>query len=126
LSVRFSIVSTNEEIGVPAQRYAKQRPKRDENWAEDIELKARSQPTGIRLPARSSDGCDLRAGAMVGRSPLSARLTGCGLKAIPCAPGNDGNEMRTIEQIAVATTAKRTMVLFISPSHPEGLDQQTI
>jgi hypothetical protein len=96
-----------------------------------MELKARSQPKGTCLPTRSSDGCDLCpllicAGAMVDRSPLSARLTGCGLKSIPCALGNDGNEIRTIEQIAVATTATRTTVLFINPSHPEDHDQQTV
>ena len=124
-------------VGIPAgsgslaQRYATQRPKSDENWGGDIELKARSQPTGGFLPARSSDGCDLPvflawAGAVVGRSPLSARLTDCGLKSIPCALGNDGNETRTIEQIAVATTARRTTVLLISPSHPKRLDRQTI
>ena len=116
--------------GYLAQRYATQRPKSDENWGGDIELKARSQPTGGFLPARSSDDCDLPvflawAGA-VGRSPLSARLTDCGLKSIPCALGNDGNETRTIEQIAVATTARRTTVLLISPSHPKRLDGQTI
>jgi hypothetical protein len=117
------------EVGCLAQRHAKQRPKKVEDWAEEIELKARSQPTGTCLPARSS--CDLRpfltcAGAVVGRSLLSARLTCCGLKSIPCALGNDGNEMITIEQIAAAITATRTTVLFISLSHPESLDRQTI
>jgi hypothetical protein len=86
---------------------------------------------GTRLAARSSDGCDfgpllICIGVVVGRSPLSARLTDCGLKSIPCALGNDGNDMRTIEEIAAATPATRTIVLFINPSHIEGLDQQAI
>ena len=90
--------------------YTRQRPKSVENCGADIELKARSQPMGTCLPARSSDGCDLGsffagAGALVSRSPLSARSTNCGLKTIPSVLGNDGKEIRTIEQSAVATIA---------------------
>jgi protein-L-isoaspartate(D-aspartate) O-methyltransferase len=67
-----------------AQRYAKQRPKSVENCGADIELKARSQPIGTRLDARSSGGSGLDpllagAGALVSRSLLSARSTTCGL-----------------------------------------------
>jgi hypothetical protein len=103
--------------------YTRQRPKSVENCGADIELKARSQPMGTCLPARSSDGCDLGsffagAGALVSRSPLSARSTNCGLKTIPSVLGNDGKEIRTIEQSAVATIASRVIVLRISPSHP--------
>ena len=103
--------------------YARQRPKSVENCGADIELKTRSQPRGTCLPARSSDGCDLGsffagAGALVSRSPLSARSTNCGLKTIPSVLGNDGKEIRTIEQSAVATIASRVIVLRISPSHP--------
>ena len=103
--------------------YTRQRPKSVENCGADIELKARSQPTGTCLPARFSDGCDLGsffagAGALVSRSPLSARSTNCGLKTIPSVLGNDGKEIRTIEQSAVATIASRVIVLRINPSHP--------
>jgi hypothetical protein len=42
------------------QRYTMQRPKRVENWGEDIELKARSQPMGTCFSVRTSAGCDLR------------------------------------------------------------------
>jgi len=80
---------------------------------------------GTRLPARSSDGCDLGpclagAGALVSRSPLSARSTNCGLETIPSVLGNDGNEIRVIEQSAVATMVRRITDLRISPSHPES------
>src|ERR1700722_10034401 len=97
-----------------------QRPKSAENCGADIELKARSQPMGTCLPARSSGGCDLGsffagAGALVSRSPLSARSTNCGLENIPKGPGNDGKEIRTIEQSALATIASRVIVLRISP-----------
>ena len=75
--------------------YTRQRPKSVENCGADIKLKTRSQPRGTCLPARSSDGCDLGsffagAGALVSRSPLSARSTNCGLKTIPSVLGNDG------------------------------------
>ena len=100
-----------------------QRPKRAENWGDDIELKARSQPKGTFLPVRISDGCDLcpfslGADALLSRSPLSARSTNCGLKTIPSVQGNDGPEIRTIELSAVATIASRVIVLRINPSHP--------
>ena len=105
--------------------YTRQRPKSVENCGADIELKTRSQPRGTCLPARSSDGCDLGsffagAGALVSRSPLSARSTNCGLETIPSVLGNDGNEIRTIEQSAVATMVRRITDLRISPSHPES------
>ena len=63
---------------------------------------------GTCLSARWSDGCELGpflagAGALVSRSPLSARSTNCGLETIPSVLGNDGNEIRVIEQSAVAT-----------------------
>ena len=54
-------VGIHEEVGCLAQRYAKQRPKSVENCGADIELKARSQPMGTRLDARSSGGCGLGA-----------------------------------------------------------------
>ena len=85
---------------------------------------------GTCLPARSSDGCDLGpflagAGALVSRSPLSARSTNCGLETIPSVLGNDGNEIRVIEQSAVATMVRRITDLRISPSHPREHTQQT-
>jgi hypothetical protein len=103
--------------------YTKQRPKSVENCDPDIELKARSQPIGTFLPTRSSDGCDLGpllagVGALVSRSPLSARSTNCSLDTVPRVLGNDGKEMRMIEQSAVDPIAKRAIVLSISPSHP--------
>ncbi len=67
------------------QHHTTQRPKSLENCGADVELKARSQPTGTRLDARSSDGRDLSdafldgAGILVRRSPLSARSTTCSL-----------------------------------------------
>jgi hypothetical protein len=111
-----------------AGNYTRQRPKSVENCGDDVELKARSQPMGTRLLARSSDGCDLGlflpgAGALVSRSPLSARSTNCGLETIPSVLGNDGKEIRTIEQSAVDIIASRVIVLRISLSHPR--DQQT-
>ena len=85
---------------------------------------------GTRLPARSSDGCDLGpflagAGALVSRSPLSARSTNCGLETIPSVLGNDGNEIRVIVQSAVAKMVRRITDLRISPSHPREHTQQT-
>ena len=41
-----------------------------------------------------------------------------GLETIPSVLGNDGKEIRTIEQSAVPTIAIRVIVLRISPSHP--------
>jgi hypothetical protein len=88
---------------------------------------------GTRLDARSSDGCDLGpflvgagagAGALVSRSPLSARSTDGGVKAIPIVLGDDGNEMRTIEQSAVATIASRDIVLRIASPIPESLNNK--
>jgi len=113
--------------------YTRQRPKSVENCGADIELKTRSQPRGTCLPARSSDGCDLGsffagAGALVSRSPLSARSTNCGLKTIPSVlgnDGNDGNEIRVIVQSAVAKMVRRITDLRISPSHPREHTQQT-
>lgn len=91
--------------------YTKQRPNSVENSGEDIELKARSQPTGTCLPIRTSPGCDLGpfltgAGALISRSRLP-RSTNCNLGTIPSVLGNDGNEIRTIEASAVATIANR-------------------
>jgi hypothetical protein len=85
---------------------------------------------GTSLPARSSDGCDLGpflagAGALVSRSPLSARSTNCGLETIPSVLGNDGNEIRVIEQSAVAKMVRRITDLRISPSRPREHTQQT-
>ena len=85
---------------------------------------------GTCLSARWSDGCDLGpflagAGALVSRSPLSARSTNCGLETIPSVLGNDGNEIRVIEQSAVATMVRRITDLRISPSHPREHTQQT-
>ena len=88
---------------------------------------------GTSLPARSSDGCDLGpflagAGALVSRSPLSARSTNCGLETIPSVlgnDGNDGNEIRVIVQSAVAKMVRRITDLRISPSHPREHTQQT-
>ena len=110
-------------LAIAVQRYATHRPKSVENSGEDIELKARSQPIGTCLPARSSDGRDLDpflagAAALISRSPLSARSINCGLKAITSVLGNDGYEIRTIEQSAVAIIASRVIVLRISPSRP--------
>ena len=56
--------------------YTRQRPKIVEKSGDDIELKARSQPTGTRFSARMSDGCDLGpfligADPLLSRSPLS-------------------------------------------------------
>ena len=67
-----------------SSRYTKQRPKSVENCGADIELKARSQPMGTRLDARSSGVCGLGpllagADALVSRSLLRARSTTCGL-----------------------------------------------
>jgi hypothetical protein len=106
-----------------AGNYTRQRPKSVENCGDDVELKARSQPMGTCLPARSSDGCDLGRslpgpGALLSRSPLSARSTNCGLETIPSVLGNDGKEIRTIEQSTVDTIASRVIVLRISLSHP--------
>jgi hypothetical protein len=95
------------------------RPYRLENRGDAVELKARSQPMGTRLAARSSDGFGFAGvGALVSRSPLSARSTSCGLKAVLSVLGKDGNETRTIEQIAVVMIVRRTAILRISPSHP--------
>ena len=63
-----------------AANYTTQRPKSEENCGGDIELKARSQPTGTCLPVRTDAGRDVRPffagdGAIVSRSPLSARST---------------------------------------------------
>ena len=88
---------------------------------------------GTCLSARWSDGCELGpflagAGALVSRSPLSARSTNCGLETIPSVlgnDGNDGNEIRVIEQSAVATMVRRITDLRISPSHPREHTQQT-
>ena len=41
------------------QHHTRQRPNSVENCGADVELKARSQPMGTPLDARSSDGCDL-------------------------------------------------------------------
>jgi hypothetical protein len=103
--------------------HARQRPKIVEKSDGDIELKARSQPTGTRFSARTSDGCDLGplligADTLFSRSPLSVRSTDMGLEIIPSVLGNDGKEIRTIEQSAVPTIASRVIVLRISPSHP--------
>ena len=77
---------------------------------DDIELKARSQPTRTRFSARMSDGRDLGpclvgADVLLSRSPLSVRSTNMGLEIIPSVLGNDGREIRTIEQSAVPTIA---------------------
>jgi hypothetical protein len=106
-----------------ACNYTRQRPKIAENWGDDIELKARTQPTGTRFSARVSDGRDLgpclvSADVLLSRSPLSVRSTDMGLEIIPSVLGNDGKEIRTIEQSAVPTIAIRVIVLRISPSHP--------
>jgi hypothetical protein len=128
---RNSGIKLNDISGIPRGRpallraagnYTRQRPKSAENCGADVELKARSQPMGTCLLARSSDGSDLGpflpgAGALA-RSPLSARSTNCGLGTIPSALGNDGKEIRTIEQSAVDTIASRVIVLRISLSHP--------
>jgi hypothetical protein len=104
--------------------YTKQRPKSVENCGPDIELKALSQPIGTFLLVRSSDGWDLGpllagAGALVSRLLLRARSTCiCSAKAIPSVLGNDGKEVRMIEQSAVDTIASRASVRRISPSHP--------
>jgi hypothetical protein len=102
------------------ENYTRQRPESVENCGDAVELKARSQPRGTCLPARSSDGCDLGsffagAGALVSRSPLSARSTNWGLDTIPSALGNEGNEIRTIEQSAIDTIASRVIFLLIDP-----------
>src|SRR5262249_19253856 len=94
-------------------------------------LKARSQPMGTLLPASSSDGFDLGpflagAGTLGSRSPLSARSTTCNFDTTPSVLGKEGKEIRTIEQSAVASTARRSTVLRIKPSHPGELDQKTI
>jgi hypothetical protein len=123
---RLAKADRHEEFlrGKKTDNYTRQRPKSVENCGDDVELKARSQPMGTCLPARSSDGCDLgpflSAGALVSRSPLSARSTNCGLETIPSVLGNDGNEIRVIEQSAVATMVRRITDLRISPSHPES------
>src|SRR5262249_54146429 len=106
-----------------ARIYTRQRPKIVENCRDDIELKARSQPTGTRFSARKSDGCDLgpflaSSGALLSRSPLSVRSTNWNLETIPSVLGNDGNETRIIEQSANAAIAHRVTVLCIIPSHP--------
>ena len=100
-----------------------QRPKIVENSGAAIELKARSQPTGTRLSSRTSDGsdlgpCSVGTDVLLSRSPLSVRSTDMGLEIIPSVLGNDGKEIRTIEQSAVPTIASRVIVLRISPSHP--------
>jgi hypothetical protein len=105
-----------------ACNYTRQRPKIVEKSGDDIELKARSQPTRTRFSARMSDGRDLGpclvgADVLLSRSPLSVRSTNMGLEIIPSVLGNDGREIRTIEQSAVPTIASRVMVLRISPSH---------
>jgi hypothetical protein len=99
------------------------RPYRLENCGDAVEPKARSQPNGTRLAARSSGGCGLGlagVGAFVSRSPLSARSTSCGLEAALSVRGNDGAEARTIEQVVIATIVRRTASLRISPYHPEA------
>ena len=82
---------------------------------------------GTRLDARSSDGGDLNpfwvgagAGALVSRSPLSARSTDCGLIAIPSVLGKEGKEIKTIEQSAVATIARRNTSCASAPPIPES------
>jgi hypothetical protein len=42
------------------------------------------------------------------------------LETISSVLGNDGNEIRVIEQSAVATMVRRITDLRISPSHPES------
>ena len=102
--------------------YTTQRPKSEENCGGDIELKARSQPTGTCLPVRTSAGRDgpffAGDGAIVSRSPLSAQSTTWGLDRIANVLGNDGNEKRIAEQIAITRNTHRATVLRISTSHP--------
>ena len=112
--------------------HTRQRPKIVEKSDGDIELKARSQPTGTRFSACTSDGCDLGPlliGAdTLSRSPLSVRSTDMGLEIIPSVlgnDGNDGNEIRVIVQSAVAKMVRRITDLRISPSHPREHTQQT-